>query len=135
MAIQRKTAAPVPARLVAAHDPRLRIVKLYPLMLDPLAILIALAGVILLSALSGWLAYRTAGLYGFTKGETRWWLSLALLLGPAGLLTLLCLRAWPVRQICHACGKLRPADRALCVNCESAAEAPPRDGTEILVAS
>jgi hypothetical protein len=105
------------------------------LMLDPLAILFALAVVILLSALSGWLAYRTAGRYGFTKSETRWWLSLALLLGPAGLLTLLCLRAWPVRQICHACGKLRPEDLALCVHCETAAEAPPHDGTEILVAT
>ena len=105
------------------------------LMFDPLAALFALDVVILLSALSGWLAYRTAGRYGFTKSETRWWLSLALLLGPAGLLTLLCLRAWPVQQICHACGKLRPEDLALCVNCETAAEAPPHDGTEILVAT
>lgn len=99
---------------------------------DPLTTLGVVAVIVLLSLLCGWLARRTARRYGFAKRETVCWVCTAVLLGPAGLLSLYCLREWPQRQPCHTCGELRPLDLEQCIQCGSSHESPPCDGTEIL---
>lgn len=102
------------------------------LLRDPLAVLPPLAVMILVSVLSGWIARRIARRYGFSKRETTWSVAVAVSLGLAGLLLLLCLREWPARQPCHICGKLRPVDKDSCTQCGTTLAPPPTDGTEIL---
>ena len=102
------------------------------LMHDPRATLPVVAVIVLLSLLSGWLARRTARRYGFAKRERVWWIVIAVLIGPAGLLSLYCLRDWPLRQTCRACRKLSPIDNGTCIHCGTELEPPPLDGTEIL---
>lgn len=102
------------------------------LMHHPLATCPVVAVIVLLSLLSGWLARRTARRYGFAKRERVWWIGIAVLLGPAGLLSLYCLRNWPLRQACHACRNLSPIDCGACIHCGTELEPPSLDGTEIL---
>jgi len=90
------------------------------------------AVIVLLSLLCGWLARRTARRYGFAKRERVWWIVIAVLIGPAGLLSLYCLRHWPLRQSCHTCKQFSPIDRGACIHCGTELEPPPLDGTEIL---
>ena len=102
------------------------------LMREPRATLPIVAVIVLLSLFSGWLARRTARRYGFAKRERIWWIAIAVLIGPAGLLSLFCLRDWPLRQSCHTCKQLSPIDRGVCIHCDAELESPPLDGTEIL---
>ena len=53
------------------------------------------------------------------------------LAGPAGLALLWCLRDWPARLPCAACGKRRVTNRDRCEHCDSAFPSPAHDGTEI----
>jgi hypothetical protein len=99
---------------------------------DPLELVAPIAVMLFISIACALIARRTARKYGFTKSERRWWIALAALLGPAGLLALYCLRPWPVREPCHLCGEPRPVDLAACPVCKSAPEPVRRDGTEIL---
>jgi len=105
---------------------------IHSLIHNPLPVSLVFAVMLLLSQLSGWIARRTARRYGFTRRETVCWVCVAVLFGPAGLLSLLCLRDWPARQPCEECGKLRPVDRDVCVNCGNVLQPPATDGTEIL---
>jgi hypothetical protein len=93
----------------------------------PLGILLATA------LLCGWLATRTAHRYGFYRRMRRVWQWTALLLGPAGLLTLWFLRDWPAREQCRSCGGRRPVTLEACPFCHHPAPSPAPNGTEIVV--
>ena len=58
--------------------------------------------------------------YAFGWRAVIWWTVGGLLLGPAGLLTLLALREWPARITCESCGRKRLVDRASCEHCGEA---------------
>jgi hypothetical protein len=99
---------------------------------DPLTFISVTTIIVALSLLSGWLAGRTTRRYGFAKTERRWWIALAILLGPAGLLALYSVREWPVREPCGVCGEPRAVDLVNCPKCDSGLEPPVQDGTEII---
>ena len=61
------------------------------------------------------------------------WTVLALLLGPATFLLLLCTRGVTVLGTCAACGKRGLVTCAACPHCGAAWAAPGRNGTEIFV--
>lgn len=63
------------------------------------------------------------GLWAWTVGV--FWLGLP------GVLLLLSLRAWPVREICPHCKQPRVVTRALCEHCAAPFAPPTPDGTEI----
>ena len=74
---------------------------------------------------------RLARRYAFSRGRRWGWSVFNFLAGPVGLALLWCLRDWPARLPCAACGKRRVADRDRCEHCESAFPSPASDGTEI----
>ncbi len=74
---------------------------------------------------------RLARRYAFSRGQRWGWSVFNFLAGPVGLALLWCLRDWPARLPCAACGKRRVADRDRCEHCASAFPAPASDGTEI----
>ncbi len=59
------------------------------------------------------------------------WAVLGLLLGPCGILLMLCMQDWPARLRCQDCGKPRRVDRMACEHCGASFPTPPTDGTEI----
>ena len=74
---------------------------------------------------------RLARRYAFSRGQRWGWSVFNFLAGAVGLALLWCLRDWPARLPCAACGKRRVADRDRCEHCESAFPSPASDGTEI----
>ncbi len=74
---------------------------------------------------------RLARRYAFSRGRRWGWSVFNFLAGPVGLALLWCLRDWPARLPCAACGKRRVANRDRCEHCESAFPSPASDGTEI----
>ena len=69
--------------------------------------------------------------YAFGRRATIGWTVGNLLLGPAGVLTMLAIREWPARERCPSCGRGRVVDRDHCPHCAATPEPPPLDGTEI----
>jgi hypothetical protein len=62
----------------------------------------------------------------------RWgWVVLAIVCGPAALLSFVAFNRWPRRGRCPACGKPRPLEMAECPHCRQPWPAPGRTGTEI----
>jgi hypothetical protein len=61
----------------------------------------------------------------------RAWAVANFFLGPAGVLTMSCLSAWPVFEPCPACGRRRAVNREQCPNCAAPFSPPALDGTEI----
>lgn len=86
------------------------------------------------AAVCGWSAGRTARKYGFTARARRAWQWVAILLGPAGLVTLWFLRDWPAREACPSCGSRRPVTCDRCPHCGQTVAPPTATGTEILIA-
>jgi hypothetical protein len=69
--------------------------------------------------------------------ETRavWlWSILALLLGPLGLVLLLCLRGLPALTRCHACSRRLRVDQNQCPACGTPVPPPAPTGTEVIAA-
>lgn len=65
------------------------------------------------------------------RGQRVLWAVLGLVFGLSGVLLMLCLLDWPVRELCESCGKARLVDRFDCEHCGAAFTPPPKDGTEI----
>jgi hypothetical protein len=86
-----------------------------------------------MTAFCGWSARRTARKYGFDVRARRAWQWIAILFGPAGLLTLWLLRDWPAMEVCSACRRRRPVNRDNCPQCGARFAAPQKNGTEILM--
>jgi hypothetical protein len=99
---------------------------------SPIGMALALGLLVGLATCCAWSAGRTARRYGFGKTERLAWSWVALLLGPAGLVTLWLLRDWPVRERCTACGKWRPVTLANCPSCGQTVAPSTVTGTEIL---
>ena len=74
---------------------------------------------------------RLARRYAFSRGQRWGWSVFNFLAGPMGLALLWCLRDWPARLPCAACGRRRVTSRDRCEHCDSAFPPPARDGTEI----
>ena len=56
-----------------------------------------------------------------------------MLLGPVGMLLLLCTAGLSVMARCAGCAQLRPVTADLCPHCGAAVALPARKGTEIFV--
>ena len=65
------------------------------------------------------------------RGRRYLWTALGLLLGPSGVLLMLCLLDWPARERCESCGKARLVTRFNCEHCGVGFAPPPTDGTEV----
>ena len=74
---------------------------------------------------------RLARRYAFSRGRRWGWSVFNFFAGPMGLALLWCLRDWPARLPCDACGKKRVTNRDRCEHCDSAFPSPAPDGTEI----
>jgi len=84
-----------------------------------------------LAALSAGIAWWLARRHNSSVAAGLGWTLFVLLLGMAGLLTLLCVQEWPAREPCPNCKKLRAVDRELCEHCQSPFPPPEKNGTEI----
>lgn len=60
------------------------------------------------------------------------WIALTLPFGPASVLSLLALHAWPVRLRCKQCGSKRDIDCENCQHCNAPWPRPQHNGTEII---
>jgi len=80
------------------------------------------------------IAWRLVRRYNFSTKAGIGWTLFVFLLGIPGLLTLLVVQEWPVRETCPNCQKLRTVDRAACEHCAAAFSPPPKNGTEIFAA-
>ena len=90
------------------------------------------AVLVLMSALvCGIVAVGVCRRYAFSRGGVAMWGIIGFLFGPAGLLLQWCMLAFPAREPCHSCGKLRVVSRVTCEHCDSTISAPALDGTEI----
>jgi hypothetical protein len=85
-------------------------------------------GLALICATIGWTLARR---YNFSTKASLGWTLFIFLLGIPGLLTLLCVQEWPVRETCPNCKKLRAVDREFCEHCRAPFLPPEKNGTEI----
>lgn len=92
----------------------------------------ALMAFSVMASLAATITIVIARRYAFSRGAIWTWALLALLLGPLGVLLLVAMREWPVREACAGCGKRRVVTRSACERCGAAWPAPAKDGTEIL---
>lgn len=140
--LARPAAAPAASMLVGAASPSVGLATATVLLArfngeppgrvlgDPdtrTAMLAALVSGLACAAVTLGLARR----YTFGRRAGVGWAVGNVLLGPAGVLTMLALRGWPTRETCPACGRRRVVGRERCPRCAAAPEPPPLDGTEI----
>jgi ABC-type transport system involved in multi-copper enzyme maturation permease subunit len=76
----------------------------------------------------GWTLVRR---YNFSIKAPSGWTLFIFLLGIPGLLALLCVQEWPVRETCPHCKKPRAVDRESCEHCAAPFAPPETNGTEI----
>ena len=67
----------------------------------------------------------------FGRGALTAWTIWGFLLGPTGLLLLLCIQDWPARVACASCGDRRRVDYDSCEHCGAPFPTPALDGTEV----
>ncbi|MCW3059902.1 MAG: hypothetical protein JWQ02_1723, partial [Capsulimonas sp.] len=114
---------PLPAMALAAHS----VSGSDPSAGDRLIVIAFVTA--LLCAPLGWLI---GGRCGRSRREYFGLAVLCFVFGLPGLLTLIALRAWPVRVSCPACGMKRTVDHERCEYCAAPFPPPARDGTEIM---
>jgi hypothetical protein len=68
---------------------------------------------------------------GFSAAKTALWSLASGLLGPAAVVTMLGLNAWPARELCASCGDKRLVGRRECSRCGALLASPAIDGREI----
>lgn len=83
------------------------------------------------SLIAGAVAFLLARLFAFERNRRRLWTALGFILGPLGVLLMLSLIDWPVRETCPACARKRVVTRARCDHCDAPFLPPTLDGTEI----
>jgi hypothetical protein len=83
------------------------------------------------SVLCGVVSFFLGRRLGFGFGKTAIWAALNLLLGPAGVVTMLSLYEWPARELCATCGRQRFVGRRECVHCGGVLSPPALDGREL----
>ena len=72
-----------------------------------------------------------AWFYGFSKTRVIIWTIISALIGVSGVIILLSLYDWPVRDRCPGCGRERPVGEPLCRRCGSPHAPPEMNGREI----
>jgi hypothetical protein len=77
------------------------------------------------------LAFLLAQLFAFERNRRLLWTALGFALGPLGVLLMLSLIDWPIREICPACARKRVVTRVRCERCDAPFLPPALDGTEI----
>ncbi len=77
------------------------------------------------------LAILLARLFAFERDRRLLWTALGFVLGPLGVLLMLSLIDWPVRETCPGCARKRVVTRARCEHCDAPFLPPALDGTEI----
>ena len=82
---------------------------------------------VLVGIASAFLARRL----GFGRGRMAVWTAMNLLLGPAGVVTMLSLYEWPAREVCSGCGRKRLVGRRECPYCHASLQPIALDGREI----
>lgn len=70
--------------------------------------------------------------HALCRAEWRRWLVANALLGPTGILAMLALRDWPVRERCPACDRLMPVSLEHCAACNAALHPRETDDREII---
>ncbi len=83
------------------------------------------------SLLAAALTFGLGGIFAFDRNRRLLWGALGFVLGPLGVLLMLSLIDWPVREPCPSCGKKRVVTRARCEHCDAPFSPPALDGTEI----
>ncbi len=74
---------------------------------------------------------RLARRNAMARGRRILWATLGLLMGPSGVLLMLCMQAWPAKLRCDECGVKRLVSLFKCEHCGVGFAPPARDGTEI----
>ncbi len=87
------------------------------------------------SLLAAALAFTLGGMLAFDRNRRLLWAALGFLLGPLGVLLMLSLVDWPVREACPACARKRVVTRLRCERCDAPWSPPPLDGTELFESS
>lgn len=83
------------------------------------------------SLLVAGLAFMLGGLFAFEQKRRLVWAVIAFVLGPTGVLLMLSLTDWPMRESCPSCARKRVVTRSRCEHCDAPFLPPPMDGTEI----
>jgi hypothetical protein len=83
------------------------------------------------SLIAAALAFLLARLFAFERNRRLLWTALGFVLGPLGVLLMLSLIDWPVRELCPACARRRVVTRVRCEHCDASFLPPALDGTEI----
>jgi hypothetical protein len=86
---------------------------------------------VIASLLVAGLALMLGGLFAFEQKRRMLWAVIGFVLGPLGVLLMLSLVDWPVREACPSCARERVVTRARCEHCDAPFLPPPVDGTEI----
>jgi len=74
---------------------------------------------------------RLARRNAMARGRRVLWATLGLLLGPSGVLLMLCMQTWPAQLRCVGCGMARLVSLFKCEHCGAGFAPPAQDGTEI----
>jgi hypothetical protein len=69
--------------------------------------------------------------YATSKASRIGWAVFHLLMGLPGLWAYVCVRDWPTREKCSACGKPRNVEHEHCEHCHAPFPAPEKNGVEI----
>jgi hypothetical protein len=77
------------------------------------------------------LAFWIGGEFAFGRNRRLLWAALGFVLGPLGMLLMLSLVEWPLRESCPSCHRMRVVTRVDCEHCNAPFQPPPVDGTEI----
>lgn len=118
--------------LGASDSPYRFAVVFQDMYVDPVPVVVLACVLLLVSGLVGVaVTLLIARRYAFSGGERLVWGALGFLGGPAGVLTLVALRDWPVRRTCPGCATLRIVTRDSCEHCGAVFAPPARDGTEV----
>jgi hypothetical protein len=85
----------------------------------------------IISLLVSALAFTLGGMFAFDRRRRAIWAAIGFVFGPLGVLLMLSLIDWPVRERCPSCARERVVTRARCEHCGASFLAPALDGTEI----
>lgn len=85
----------------------------------------------LASLISAFAVFSRGRTYAFSPRRLRFWIGVALVLGPLVFFMMLALIEWPALERCPACGKKRVVTLEHCEHCREPFAPPTMDGTEI----
>jgi hypothetical protein len=90
-----------------------------------------LTSMLISSVLCGVVSALVVRRLGFGIGKMAVWTAMNLLLGPAGVVTMLGLYEWPARELCAGCGRKRILGRRECPYCNVSVQPIALEGREV----